>query len=359
MDQKINFARSSGNHRIAYALSGEGPPLVRVGTWLTHLQHDWNSPIWRHWFEFFSEQHTLVRYDPRGCGLSDRDKPDVTFEGFVNDLEAVIDQLGLETFPLFGMSQGVAVAIEYAARHPERVSQLVLYSGGPIGWDDGDPESEVVQKWSALEDLIKASWGDDNPAIRSMFVSYFVPGATPEEQRDYTESARKSASREVAGQILRVIGSLNVVDRMQELTMPTQVIQVSEDGMVPPWVTEMMAESIPDAEFVSVDSKNHILRDNEPGWSHFKQAFRGFLGTEEKTQVKVSSPTVTADIFGELTERESEILRRMAQGHKNAQIAETLFISEKTVRNHITNIFSKLDVNSRAEAIVLAKDNGL
>ena len=176
MDQKIGFARSTDNLRIAHALSGEGPPLVRVGTWLTHLHHDWDSAIWKHWFEYQSTGHTLVRYDPRGCGLSEGEASHVNFDGVVSDLEAVVDHLGLERFPLFGMSQGVATAVEYVARHPEKVSCLVLYSGGAIGWDSADPDSADFVKWNGMEALIRAEWGSDNPAIRSMFVNFFCPG---------------------------------------------------------------------------------------------------------------------------------------------------------------------------------------
>lgn len=355
MEQRLGFTRAAGNLRIAYGLSGEGPPLVRVGTWLTHLHHDWDSPIWRHWFEYFSADHTLVRYDPRGCGLSQREQAQVSFQGFVSDLEAVVDSLGLERFPLFGMSQGVAVAVEYAARHPERVSALVLYSGGCIGWDAGDPDDPIVRKWDAVERLIEASWGDDNPAIRGMFTSLFVPEASAEQLRDYTECARKSASREVAAGIMRVIGSLDVSGRLQQLTMPTLVMQVSDDAMVPPFATQMLVEAIPGAEFAVLDSRNHILLEAEPAWPAFKAVMSDFLIRHSTAE---SPQPAAGQVLADLTQRESTILGHMARGQNNASIAEALFISEKTVRNHITHIFSKLGVSSRAEAIVLAKDNG-
>ena len=366
MQQRIRFTRSKGNHRIAYATSGTGPPLVRVGTWLTHLQHDWDNAIWRHWFEYFSEAHTLVRYDPRGCGLSDRDVSDINFEGFVNDLEAVADTIDAESFPLFGMSQGVAVAIEYAARHPDRVSQLLLYSGGALGWHSAGDDSDIYRQWKAREELIRLNWGDDNPAIRSMFVNLFVPDAPAELVDAYTDSARKSASREVAGDIMRVLGEINVLDRLKELDVPTQVFQISEDALVPPLATQTLAESIRDAEFISIASHNHILQADEPGWQQFVEASRRFLGQagvesggDKGNKAEQSKDTDTDDLFASLSKREREVLEAVAQGQSNGQIADALFISEKTVRNHITHIFSKLDVNSRAEAIVLAKNNGI
>jgi DNA-binding NarL/FixJ family response regulator len=255
----------------------------------------------------------------------------------------------------------VAVAIEYAARHPERVSELILYSGGAMGWKLANPESEDYKKWNAIAEMIHNFWGGDNRAIRSMFVNFFVPEATPEEQHDYTESARKSADREVASAIMDVIRDLNVIRHLEHLKMPTQIIQVNEDALVPNMATQMMAEAIPGSEFISVDSKNHILRENEVAWQQFKQHFSSFL--ERHSDVSQGSAPVdvksqASELLSDLTPRETEILQRIAEGLSNAHIGETLFISEKTVRNHVTNVFSKLGVKSRAEAIVLAKNNG-
>src|ERR1700759_834975 len=117
--QKLRFCTSSDGVRIAYATSGTGPPLVKAANWLSHLEYEWQSPIWRHWIEGLSRRHTYVRYDTRGCGLSDREPPEVSFEAWVRDLEAVVDALKLERFPLLGLSQGGAIAVAYAVRHPE------------------------------------------------------------------------------------------------------------------------------------------------------------------------------------------------------------------------------------------------
>ena len=198
MDQRIAFARSKDKTTIAYALSGEGPPLVRAGTWLTHVHHDWESPIWAHWLRFMSERHTLVRYDPRGCGLSQTDVGTITFDDWVADLEAVVDRLELESFPLFGMSQGAAVAAEYAIRHPERVSHLTLYAPLVTGWHGRS--NAIAQQWQLMEQLVLAGWGESNMAFPSMFAHLFLPRFAAGDARIGTRScsARARARRSPA-----------------------------------------------------------------------------------------------------------------------------------------------------------------
>ena len=180
LDQEIRFCTAKDGIRIAYAISGKGPPLVKAANWMSHLDFEWESPIWRHWIAGLSQHHRLVRYDERGNGMSDRDAADISFEAMVSDLEAVVDTLGLERFPLFGISQGCAVSVEYACRHPERVSCLILYGGYPIGWRKGGDEIEIRQR-EALRTLMRTGWGQDNPAFRQVFTSRFVPEATPQQ----------------------------------------------------------------------------------------------------------------------------------------------------------------------------------
>jgi pimeloyl-ACP methyl ester carboxylesterase len=129
MEQQIRFCTTDDGVRLAYAQTGKGPPLVKVSNWLSHLERDWGSPVWRHWLAELSRDHTFIRYDERGCGLSDWDVPELSFEAWVRDLETVVNAVGVERFPLLGISQGAAIAIAYTVRHPERVSHLVLYGG--------------------------------------------------------------------------------------------------------------------------------------------------------------------------------------------------------------------------------------
>jgi pimeloyl-ACP methyl ester carboxylesterase len=272
LDQRIAFARAKDKTTIAYALSGEGPPLVRAGTWLTHVHHDWDSPFLGHWLRFMSERHTLVRYDPRGCGLSQTDVGSFTFDDWVADLEAVVDRLELQSFPLFGMSQGAAVAAEYAIRHPERVSHLTLYAPLVTGWRNRPSPS--AQQWQLMEQLVLTGWGEDNMAFPSMFAHLFVPHSPPETRQWYAELQRKMASKEVASRFMGVLAELKMFKRLKEVRVPTLVIQIAHDQVVDPRSAPGIAGEIPGSEFVSIDSSNHILLEDEPGWQEFKNVFR-------------------------------------------------------------------------------------
>lgn len=354
MDQRIAFARAKDKTTIAYALSGEGPPLVRAGTWLTHVHHDWESPIIRHWLRFMSERHTLVRYDPRGCGLSQTDVGAFTFDDWVADLEAVVDRLELESFPLFGMSQGGAVAAEYAIRHPERVTHLTLYAPLVTGWRGRT--NAISQQWQSMEQLVLAGWGEQNMAFPSMFAHLFLPQSPPETRQWYAELQRKMATKEVASRFMSVLAELSMFKRLKQVRVPTLVIQIARDQVVDPRSAVGIAGEIPGSQFVSIDSRNHILLEDEPGWQEFKNVFtRHVPGAAAAAR---RDPAARGRIE-QLSTREQKILGEIAKGLNNREIAGGLFISEKTVRNHITSIFDKLGVSSRAQAIVMAKEAGL
>ena len=354
MDQRIAFARSKDKTTIAYALSGEGPPLVRAGTWLTHVHHDWESPFLGHWLRFMSERHTLVRYDPRGCGLSQSDVGAFTFDDWVADLEAVVDRLELQSFPLFGMSQGGAVAAEYAIRHPERVTHLTLYAPLVTGWRGRTSPSS--QQWQLMEQLVLTGWGEANMAFPSMFAHLFVPQSPPETRHWYAELQRKMATKEVASRFMSVLAQLSMFRRLKEVRVPTLVIQIAHDQVVDPRSAAGIAGEIPGSEFVSIDSSNHILLEDEPGWQEFKSIFTRHV---PGAAVPARRDPAARERIAQLSKREQKILGEIAKGLNNREIASGLFISEKTVRNHITSIFDKLGVSSRAQAIVMAKESGL
>jgi pimeloyl-ACP methyl ester carboxylesterase len=271
LDQRIAFVRSKGKANIAYALSGAGPPLVRAGTWLTHVQHDWESPLWSHWLRFMSSRHTLVRYDPRGCGLSQADVEDITFDGWVEDLEAVVDRLGLESFPLFGMSQGAAVAAEYAIRHPQRVTQLTLYAPMVTGWRGRT--SVNAQQWQSMEQLVLSGWGEANMAFPSMFAHLFLPESPAELRQWYAELQRKTASKAIASRFMSVLAELQMFSRLKQVAVPTLVIQIAHDQVINQRTVAGIAGEIPGSEFVSIEGRNHILLEDEPGWEQFKSVF--------------------------------------------------------------------------------------
>jgi len=343
---------SADGTNIAFALSGEGPPLVRTGTWLTHIQHDWDSPVWRHWFRLLSERNTLVRYDLRGCGLSQREGTSISIDGWVDDLAAVVDHLGLERFPLLGMSQGAGVSILYALRYPERVSQLVLYAPAVTGWRGRS--GKLAQRWRSMEELVRAGWGEDNLAFPSMFAQLFIPGASPEHIRLYADLQRRSADKEVATAIMAALGEVSVFNRLEELDVPTVVYQVAGDQAVSAEGAAGVAARIKGAEFVSLESDNHILMEDDVGWQqfcgHFRRLFPAVQGDGEGATAEFSDSD-----FPELSRRERDVFARLARGESNREIAEGLFISEKTVSNHLTSIFAKLGVSSRSQAIVRAK----
>src|SRR6185503_5397115 len=336
--------RSFDGTRIAYATAGEGPPLVKAPHWLTHLEYEWQSPIWRRWIASLAQGRTLVRMDERGCGLSDRGVREFSLAHYVNDLEAVIDAAGPERFALFGHSQGGAIALEYAARHPERVSHLVLlgtYARGRLKrLPQRREESEAQLK------LVEVGWGGDDPSYRQFFASQFMPGATLEQLRLMSELQRVSSSPEDAVRILRSFYEIDVSESLPRISCPTLVLHARGDLRVGFEEGRSVAAAIPDARFVPLESDNHILLEHEPAFARFFGELDAFLPGK-----RASFPVLTA--------RESEILEHIARGLDNAQIAARLALSEKTVRNHITHIFDEIGVESRAQAIVLARERGL
>jgi pimeloyl-ACP methyl ester carboxylesterase len=347
MKQQIRFCKSFDGTRIAYATSGDGPPLVRAPHWLTHLEYEAESPLWRPWIEALSRTQTLVRMDARGCGLSDWNARELTLQHYVNDLEAVIDATGFERFALFGHSQGGAIAVEYAARYPQRVTHLVLLGSYARGSAKRGLPPEFMAELEAQLKLVEVGWGREDAAYRTMFATQFVPGATLEQLKSLSELQRKSASAENAVRLIRSFFAIEVSEAATRVRCPTLVFHARDDRRIPFDSGRHLATLIPGARFVALDTANHILVEQEPAWARFFDELAAFL------------PSRRAATLAGLTARESEIVERIARGLDNAQIAAHLGLSEKTVRNHITHIFDKLGVQTRAQAIVLARDAGM
>ncbi|HVJ09944.1 MAG TPA: alpha/beta fold hydrolase [Burkholderiales bacterium] len=344
MQQQIRFCKSFDGTRIAYATSGEGPPLVKAPHWLTHLEYEQKSEIWRPWLAGLARGRTLVRMDERGCGLADRGVAEISFEAFVRDLEAVVDAAGLERFALFGHSQGGAISIEYAARHPERVTHLVLLGTYARGRYKREPERHA--EFEAQLKLVEVGWGRDDASYRQLFASQFMPGATLEQLRLMCELQRVSSHASDAVRLMRATHELDVSASLPRVSCPTLVLHARGDLRVSYEEGRLLAARIPDARFVLLESNNHILLEQEPAFAQVFQELEAFL------------PGAAQTIEG-LTAREAQILEHIAQGLDNAQIAARLELSEKTVRNHITSVFDKIGVESRAQAIVLARERGL
>jgi pimeloyl-ACP methyl ester carboxylesterase len=341
--QEIRFCTASDGVRIAYAIAGKGPPLVKAANWLNHLEYDWQSPVWRRWLEEMTRDFTLVRYDERGCGLSDWNAV-LSFEAWVNDLETVVDTIGLKRFPLFGASQGAPIAIAYAVRHPERVSHLVLHGAYARGALKRDPTPQQREEIAALTKLIEVGWGKENPAFRQVFTTQFIPDGTPEQHRWFNELERVSTSPQIAARFFSVLSAIDVSALAPRVSCPTLVLHSRHDARIPFEEGRLIASLIPGARFVPFESRNHILLETEESYRRWFEEVRAFL-----------EPAPAADAaLAVLSARERELVALIAQGYDNAQIAARLGLSEKTVRNHITSIFAKLQVENRAQLIVLA-----
>ena len=358
MDQTIRFVTTSDGVKLAYAQSGSGPPLLKTANWLNHLEFDWQSPLWNHWFSLFSTHNTLYRYDIRGSGLSDWTDNKLAFADQVADLERVADAAGLEKFALLGISQGAAVAIEYAVRHPERVSHLVIHGGFALGWSKRSPESERAGR--AMAELVRVGWGAKTPAFRRMFAELFIPHATEEQTAWLGELQRRTTRPEIAARIMEASGNIDVVDRLPRVKTPTLVMHPRADVLVPFEQGRVIASGIPNAKFVELDSGNHVLLDSEPSWLRLQEVVGEFLGWPRAApRRRAADAPPASEELAMLTAREREILDLVASGANNQEIADQLFISDKTVRNHLTAIFDKIGVTSRSQAIVFARDRGL
>ncbi|WP_121065088.1 alpha/beta hydrolase [Chachezhania antarctica] len=275
-EQQIGFCRSPDDATIAYAAVGKGPPLVKAANWLTHIEHDWNTPIWGACFADIARDRTFVRYDERGCGLSDWDVGALDFDAFVTDLETVVDKLGLGRFPLLGISQGAAVCVEYAVRHPDRVLGLILIGGYASGWRHHATAEEIARR-EAVRQLTTVGWGTENPAYRHIFSQTFMPSASPEDLLWFDEFQRLTTSAENAARFQDAFGEIDVRDRLRDIRAPTIVLHALGDRRIPVEQGRFIASEIPDARFVPLDSDNHVLVEYEPAWTACMGHIRSFL----------------------------------------------------------------------------------
>jgi class 3 adenylate cyclase len=324
MDQQIRFCTTSDGVRIAYSTVGQGPPLVKAANWLTHLEFDWESPVWRHLFSALAENHTLVRYDERGTGLSDRQVNEISLVGFVRDLEAVVDALGLERFALLGISQGGPTAIHYAVHHSERVSHLVLY--GSFAHLPRD------ERTAALAGAMRAGWGQDNPAFRQLFTTLFIPDANAEQMRWFNELERVSASPETAAVILESLGGIDVRDILPELHTPTIVIHRKKDAAVFFERGREIAALIPEARFVPMEGSNHYILEQEPEFETFLDLVETFLGHKAaRLQVNRGAPVTV--LFTDLVGH-TQMMQRLGDAKGRDLLREHERITRELLRQY-------------------------
>ncbi|MFW5927191.1 MAG: alpha/beta fold hydrolase [Wenzhouxiangella sp.] len=342
--QKIRIARTHDGVRLAWARLGSGPVLIKAANWLTHLQYDWESPVWRHWMDFLAENFTFVRYDERGCGMSDWHVEDVSENNWLADMECVADSAGInEPAILLGVSQGAVTVIRYAVEHPEKVSRLILYGGYALGW--GTRGNQQDEHYHAVLEMIRLGWGSNNPVFRQAFTSRFLPEGSHEQIDWFNELCQKTVSPDKALPLLEARGGVDIRHLLDKVRVPTLVLHARGDEVVPFSEGQRLASEIPGASFVELDSRNHVLQADEPAWQDFKEAVLDFtgLGTVDR-----SSAT------DRLSARERQILAHLVRGLSNKEIGQRLYISEKTVRNHLSNVYRKMNVRNRAQAIVKA-----
>lgn len=274
--QEVRFCKSRDGTRIAWASVGEGPPIVKTANWLNHLEFDWESPVWRHVFRGLAQNNRFIRYDSRGNGLSDWTADDYAVDTLTDDLEAVVDASGVRKFSLLAISQGCAIAVAYAVRYPERVRRLILIGGYARGWNRIN-SPKVAEQTQAMVTLMRTGWGRDNPVFRQLFTSLFMPDAPPQNHDWFNELQRISASPENAAKILLSCGEVDVTDLLSQVKAPTLVVHARGDIRVPFSSGRELAAGIPDARFVALETRNHLMPEDDPEWPRLVREIAAFL----------------------------------------------------------------------------------
>jgi pimeloyl-ACP methyl ester carboxylesterase len=278
LHQEVHFCTSSDGVRIAYAEVGKGIPLLRTGHWLTHLEYDWESPVWSPFLREIAAGRRLIRYDARGNGLSDWEVDEISFEAFVRDVESVVAATGLDKFDLLGVSQGAAIAVAYAVRHPERVRHLVLYGGFARGRRMRGSQQEIANS-DAIATLMRQGWGQENPAFRQMFTSQFIPGATAEQMEWFNDLQRITTSPDNAVRLRHAVDVIDVTDLLPSVQSPTLVLHCRNDAMQPFEEGRRLAAGIPGARFVTLEGRNHIILPGDASWERFFDEAKAFLSS--------------------------------------------------------------------------------
>lgn len=339
-DQEIRFCRSPDGTRLAYAIHGSGPPLVVASCWLSHLQHDWQSPVWRHFLEDLGAMTTMLRYDERGFGMSDWDVDDFSLEARLSDLETVVDAAGLDQFALMGMSGGSAQAMAYAIAHPERVTRLILY--GTVCGIPPRFEGAALAEEETYRSMIRVGWAKHDPEFRRVFTTKFIPEATEDQMRWFDDLQRMSTSPDnaVASRLGRQ--SVDIAREIPRITAPTLILQATGDRATEFENALRVSGWIPGSRLVALDSRNHILLAGEPAWATFVDEVATFVEPDRRRWAGRDLPLEA------LTAREREVLDRCADGLTNEEIAGALTLSPRTIERHLSNIYLKLGVSGPA-----------
>jgi pimeloyl-ACP methyl ester carboxylesterase/DNA-binding CsgD family transcriptional regulator len=348
----IRFVTAGDGVQLAAARCGSGPLVLRAATWLTHVERVVPGSLAAALVDEFAPRHTYVEYDTRGCGLSQRRVEEISFEAWVRDLEAVADAYAPEPFTLLGFACGAGLAVEYAARHPERVRKLILFGGFATSYHSTScPDPAVQREGDLLLELAALGWGHACPAFRQVFAARLMPDGTPAQWQALDELQRCTATPEVAVRFLRVMFGINVKQAAARVRCPTLVLHPKDDLTVPFEQGRRLASLIPGARFVPLEGRNHMPFPHEPAWAGFVRETRAFLGERHSAAV---APALLS-----LTARQSEVLRRIAYGESDKQIAAALLLSPRTVEMHASRALQTLGCRTRAEAVRCATERRL
>ena len=354
-DQDVRFCRGRDGARLAWAIHGSGPPVIVVSCWLSHLQHDWRSPVWQHFLRDLGEFATIVRYDERGFGMSDWNVTDFSLEARHGDLEALVEATGFERFALLGMSGGSPVAMAYAARHPERVTRLMLY--GAVSAEPTTFEGNRFDVEQTFRSMIRVGWATEDPLFRRVFTRIYIPNASEEQMRWFDDLQRMSTSPQNAVASRVAHQAVDIADELTRVVAPTLILHAVGDRATAFDNAVKVAGQIPEARLVELDSANHILLAGEPAWARFLSEVRAFLGPE-----RWADDGLVAKPVEPLSGRELEVLRYAARGLGNELIAAELGLSVRTVERHLSNAYGKLGVSgkaARAAAVAAVLRRGL
>jgi len=344
----VRFCKSFDGTQIAFTEEGEGPPVVLLPSWLTHLDFQRRSVAWQPWLDVLSSRYRLIRYDPRGCGLSDRNVRNLSFDAWVLDLQALVDTLGLERFSLVGICQGGAVALAYAGLSSHRIDRLVLYGTYARGRDRRSDIPMEPEKARVMLQMLELGWGREDHGFMRAFATQFQPEGGLEHLRSWCALQNAATTAKNAVRLTRIMYDIDATSYAARIECPTLVAHPARDAVAPLEEGRLLVRLIPGARFLELDTANHFMLPDEPAWHEFTEALHDFL---PRTVGKAS-------VYSGLSGREAETLELVSQGLGNAQIAVRLGISEKTVRNHVSAIFSKLGLGSRSEVIVAARQAG-
>ncbi len=344
--QELRFTQVASGARIAWARSGRGPPLVRAGHWMTHVEYDTVSALFRPWLEQLGRALTLIRYDERGCGLSGPDDVPLGLEAAVEELEVVVQASGLEQVALLGISGGAPGAIAYAARHPQRVSKLVLLGAYSHGLMHREPSAQLLAYLEAQYRLMELGWGVQHAPVQQFITATMIPDGTPEQVAALNEQQRRSCDGQRAAAFMRSRVALDVRAELPGVKCPTLVLHAEGDCAVPVELGRELAAAIAGARFETLHTRNHVPLAGEPAFDRFCEAVTAFVGLQPAT------------VHAGFTPRERELLALVSKGLDNLQIAATLGLAEKTVRNALSALYTRLGVEGRSHAVARARDLG-